>query len=223
MSVTGKESRSSTLSEICLAFEDEKNRDFEEKSSKSEDSSESDSDSSVSVSVSDFESTYKFDSESFPVSNKSETKNLKAYICKSVENSKECPYGKKCKFSHSAADLEVKKCTYGNDCNRIKISRRGEVCNMDVKNPCVFIHPSETISSFLDRKGLKGFPVENMKGDVYSRTRMCVSYTQNIKCLKGDECTYAHEIEELKTNPCNFGNKCNNVKKDGSCYINNGE
>jgi hypothetical protein len=51
---------------------------------------------------------------------------------------------------------------------------------------------------------------------------MCVSYTQNIKCLKGDDCTYAHDVSELKTTPCNFKDGCFNVRKNGKHYINHG-
>jgi hypothetical protein len=196
------ERRRRTLSDICVAFEAEKNREFnldEEKKS---------------------QCSYDFDSKS--INEKDEpVKNFKMYICKSVQNLKECPYGKKCKFAHNEEELVTKSCTHGKDCARIEI-KNGIVVNRNKKNLCIFIHPQETVSGFLIRKGLKGFP-DKVKNDSYKCTRMCVSYTQNIKCLKGDECTYAHNVNELNTTPCNFKDKCNNVRKKGKQYINHGQ
>ena len=198
------ERRRRTVSDICIAFEDEKNREFTLDVEKKSDCG-----------------SYDFDSKS--VDGKLEPlKNFKMYICKSVQNSKECPYGKKCKFSHNEEELVTKSCTHGKDCTRIEI-KNGIVVNRDKKNLCIFIHPRETISSFLRRKGLNGFPDKEDKNDSYKCTRMCVSYSQNIKCLKGDDCTYAHNVNELKTTPCNFKDKCNNVRRKGKQYINHGQ
>jgi hypothetical protein len=151
------------------------------------------------------------------------TKSMKAYVCKSVEKGIICPYGKRCNFAHSASELETKKCIYGDDCNRIKI-KKGTVANMDEKNPCIFMHPSEAISTFLDRRKIIGLPLEDVKDPcVYRCTRMCVSYTDGIKCLKGDECTYAHTVDELRATKCNFGENCHNVSKNSDLYLNKGE
>lgn len=200
-----EERRRRTLSDICIAFEDEKNREM-----------------NVNVEKKSECGSYDFDSKSFD-GKSAPIKNFKMYICKSVENSKECPYGKKCKFAHNEEELVTKSCTHGTDCDRIEI-KNGKVINKSKKNMCIFIHPRESISSFLSRKGLKGFPGgEDKPNDTYKFTRMCVSYTQNIKCLKGEECTYAHDINELKTTPCNFASKCNNVRRNGKHYVNHGQ
>ena len=190
------ERRRRTLSDICVAFEVEKNREFTLGAEK-----KSDCDS------------YDFDSKSFD-EKPQPLKNFKMYICKSVQNSKECTYGKECKFAHNEEELVTKSCTHGSDCTRIEI-KNGNVLNRNKKNLCIFIHPQESISSFLSRKGLKGFPDKEVKNESYKCTRMCVSYTQNIKCLKGDDCTYAHDVSELKTTPCNFKDKCFNVRRNG--------
>lgn len=226
MSTDRKESRSSTLSEVILAFEEEKNREL------------------VSSSDSDTYSVESFE-ENFPPLNsdikktssvpkilafgKTEkveaknTKSMKSYVCKSVDDGAVCPYGKKCKFAHNASELETKKCIYGDDCNRIKV-KKGTVTNVDEKNPCIFIHPSETISIFLDRRGIIGLPLEDVKDlCVYRCTRMCVSYTNGIKCLKGNECTYAHTVQELRATKCNFGENCHNVCKNSNLYVNKGD
>ena len=231
MSTEGKESRSSTLSDLILAFEEEKNREYEEKI--------------ASELCSDSESVESFKDENFPSlnsrvmksssvpktfnygkidnKNKKNDNSLKAYICKSIEESIPCPYGRKCKFAHNAVELETKKCTYGDDCNRIKI-KKGIVFNVDQKNPCIFTHPSETLTSFVDRKGITGLPLESIKdSQEYKYTRMCVSYINGIKCLKGTECTYAHTVNELKATKCNFGKNCNNVSKCNNLFSNKGD
>lgn len=240
MSTQGKESRSSTLSDVLLAFEEEANRELMSTPVPKTDSV------SVSGTDSDTDSVESFE-DNFPPLNsgvkqtwsvpktkklavgKTEkveavnTKSMKAYVCKSVEEGIICPYGKKCKFAHSASELETKKCIYGDNCNRIKM-KKGTVANVDEKNPCIFMHPSEAISTFLDRRKIIGLPLEDVKDPcVYRCTRMCVSYTNGIKCLKGDECTYAHTVNELRATKCNFGESCNNVCKNSNLYANKGD
>jgi hypothetical protein len=226
MSIDGKESRSSTLSEVILAFEEEMNRELVISSNSDTDSVESFEENfpPLNSGIKKTSSTPK----TIPVGKiekveSKNTKNMKSYVCKSIEDGVVCPYGKKCKFAHNASELETKKCIYGDNCNRIKI-KKGNVVNVEEKNPCIFIHPSENISNFLDRRGIIGLPLEDVtEPSLYRCTRMCVSYTNGIKCLKGTECTYAHTVHELRTTKCNFGENCHNVRKNSNLYINKGE
>jgi Putative zinc finger protein len=231
MSQDGRETRTSTLSSIYDAFEDEKNREMVSPVAPSHESYDSD------------DSVERFDEDSFPslssraikssakppkvvrhtdsVASESKiSKNYKEYICKAISAGEKCPYGKRCKFAHNAKELKTKNCSHGDNCHRIK-NKKGIVCNVDSKNPCIFIHPCESVASFLDRKGIKGLPLEDHTDfEEYKYTRMCVSYMSEIKCLKGKDCTYAHEIDELRVATCNFGDKCNNIYKDGKVYEN---
>ena len=234
MSTQGKESRSSTLSDVILAFEEEMSRELVS-TSVSKTDSDSDTDSVESFEENfpplntDVKKTWSVPKTKKLVGGKNEefdtanTKSMKAYVCNSVEEGIICPYGKKCKFAHNASELETKKCIYGDDCNRIKI-RKGTVANVDEKNPCIFIHPSETIGTFVDRRKIIGLPLEDVKDPcVYRYTRMCVSYINGIECQKGKECTYAHTVQELRATKCNFGENCHNVLKNSNLYVNKGE
>ena len=231
MSLDGRDTRTSTLSSIYEAFEDEKNRELAASPVASHKSYDSD------------DSVEKFDEDSFPSLSsqvpKSSTKppkivshgthvkeepktikNFKEYVCKAIMRGEKCPYGKRCKFAHNAKELKTKNCTHGDNCHRIK-NKKGIVYNVDPKNPCVWFHPCESVASFLDRKGIKGLPLEDHTDfEEYKYTRMCVSYNSEIKCLKGKECTYAHEIGDLRVASCNFGDDCINIYKDNKTYEN---
>jgi Putative zinc finger protein/Zinc finger C-x8-C-x5-C-x3-H type (and similar) len=207
MSIDGRESRASTLSNLIDAFDEEKDREFA-KAFESESSDSSDEDAPV-----DEKSDRRSDTSA-----KFAPKNLKSFVCKTIQEGGKCPYGLKCKFAHTEKELYTSKCSYGDDCNKIVIGK-GVISNVDEKNPCHRIHPSEDVTKFLSRKGVRGFP----SGDkTYKFTRMCVSYNKKIKCVRGLECTYAHDIKDLRTTPCNFGARCNNVRKSGDKYVNTG-
>jgi len=149
-------------------------------------------------------------------------KQQKSTICKSVKDGVPCTYGNKCIFSHYADDVKPNDCQFGDACFRVKYTERG-VKNANSKSVCFNIHPDENISCWLSRNGydesLMQRPVQDPTA--FKCTRMCISVIDNIPCVKGDECTYAHKVEELKTNPCNFGVDCHNVRKDGDEYVNN--
>jgi hypothetical protein len=148
----------------------------------------------------------------------------KNIVCKSVKEGVDCSYGSKCIFSHYADEVKPNECAFGDRCFRVKYAEKG-IKNADSKNVCFNIHPDESIATWLHRNGFDETKMQRPVQDTtqFKFTRMCVSVMENIPCVKGDECTYAHRVEDLKTTPCNFGEYCHHVRKDGDDYINNSE
>ena len=148
----------------------------------------------------------------------------KNIVCKSVKEGVPCSYGNKCIFSHFADEIVPNECQFGDRCFRVKYAEKG-IKNADSKSVCFNIHPDESISNWLYRNGFDESLMQRPVQDpaAFKCTRMCVSVMENIPCTKGDECTYAHKVEDLKTNPCNFGVHCHHVRKDGEEYVNNKE
>ena len=147
----------------------------------------------------------------------------KTVVCKSVKEGVPCTYGNKCNFSHYVDEINPANCPFGDECFRIKYGEKG-VKNANVKNGvCFNIHPDESISIWLQRNGFDESKMQRPAQDPseFKFTRMCISVIENIPCAKGDECTYAHKVEDLKTNPCNFGVDCHHIRKDGDEYVNN--
>jgi hypothetical protein len=150
------------------------------------------------------------------------TSKPKSIICKSVKDNVPCAYGTKCIFTHYADEVQPNPCTFGYDCALIKY-KDVNVRNKNMKKICPFIHPEESVSCWLLRNGFDESLMQRPVQDpaVFKCTRMCISVMENIPCTKGEECTYAHTPEELKTNPCNFGNECKHVRNEGGDYVNN--
>jgi hypothetical protein len=148
--------------------------------------------------------------------------NQKNVVCKSVKEGLPCSYGSKCIFSHYVDEIKPNECPFGDRCYHVNYDDHC-VVNTDAKNRvCFNIHPEEGISNWLFRNGFDESRMQRPVQDL-SFTRMCVSFIKNIPCGKGDGCTYAHRVEELKTIPCNFGQTCIHVKKDGDKYVNTSE
>jgi hypothetical protein len=146
----------------------------------------------------------------------------KSIVCKSVKDNVPCAYGTKCIFTHYVDEVQPNACTFGYDCALVKY-KGDNVKNKNAKKTCFFIHPEETVSDWLLRNGFDESLMQRPVQDpaLFKCTRMCISVIENIPCTKGEECTYAHSPEELNTNPCNFGNECRHVRKEGDGYINN--
>lgn len=152
--------------------------------------------------------------------NKENKEKLKTVVCKNIKEGKDCTYGNKCIYAHYLEDLTPNMCGYNENCYRVKYNKN-VVRNIDNKNPCIFIHPNETIEMFAKRQGAK--PELMRKPDpsvVYKNTRMCHSVLEGKICENLPECTYAHKIDELKISPCVFGNECHHVIKNDGIYSN---
>lgn len=144
-------------------------------------------------------------------------KKQKNYICRNILKGEECPYGRRCNAAHFKTDLVIKKCGFGDRCNKIKITKIGGVKNVTLSGPsCMFIHPSETEEQYFLRLGVKEGMLEKPVIDPvnFHFTKMCNSYFDKIECQAKDACTYAHTIDQLKINPCNFKQGCIHVTKD---------
>ena len=150
------------------------------------------------------------------------TEKPKNIVCKSVKDNVPCVYGTKCIFTHYADEVQPNDCAFGCNCTLIKYKEE-HLKNKNMKKICMFIHPKETISNWLSRNGFNESLMQRPIKDpeVFKCTRMCISVLEKIPCTKGEECTYAHSPEELKTTPCNFGCYCKHIRKEGEEYLNN--
>jgi hypothetical protein len=150
----------------------------------------------------------------------------KIYICKSLRNGTPCTFGDKCNYSHSFKELEPQQCSFGEKCGRVKINNN-IVKNVDPNNPCAYLHGSETIKNYLIRHNMNEqfqlikFDKAVETNNEFANTRLCTSIIDNTTCSKGAKCTYAHNPEQLKINPCMYGVSCFHVSKIDGEYINN--
>jgi hypothetical protein len=152
-------------------------------------------------------------------------KEKKIYICKSLRNGTPCTFSDKCNYAHSSKELEPQQCSFGEKCGRVKINNN-IVKNVDSNNPCAYLHGSETVKNYLIRHKMnEGFQLNKIDNTVeineFAYTRLCTSIIDNTVCSRGAKCTYAHNPEQLKINPCTYGERCFHVSKIDGEYINN--
>ena len=145
----------------------------------------------------------------------------KIYICKSLRNGTPCTFGDKCNYAHFSKELEPQQCSFGEKCGRVKINN-----NIDSNNPCAYLHGSETVKNYLIRHKMnEQFQFikfdKAVETNEFAYTRLCTSIIDNTTCSKGAKCTYAHNPEQLKINPCTCGVACFHVSKIDGEYINN--
>jgi len=55
------------------------------------------------------------------------------------------------------------------------------------------------------------------------KTRMCSSIDKNEECQHGENCRFAHSLDELKSSNCLFEQRCRFVKVSNGKLVNNGE
>jgi hypothetical protein len=65
----------------------------------------------------------------------------------------------------------------------------------------------------------KVFDTEKFDG-CNTKTQICRSVSQKIKCPYGEKCKYAHKINELNIKNCGFGINCKLVKYINKQYVN---
>jgi hypothetical protein len=56
-------------------------------------------------------------------------KKTKTHMCRSISGGQSCKFGTKCMFAHSALELDILECQYGERCNKIKRELNGQICN----------------------------------------------------------------------------------------------
>ena len=144
----------------------------------------------------------------------------KYYICKSILGSGECSYGKHCKYAHYEDEWFIQNCSHGVKCNRIK----GEKCkNVDPKNICLFIHPTEDIEMFYKRLKVDKNKIRRPSKDEIAKskyfTKMCDSFFLEVDCNKeAGTCTYAHNQEQLLVKDCLYGENCRHIILENNLY-----
>jgi len=57
--------------------------------------------------------------------------------------------------------------------------------------------------------------LKQSKGTVSTKSRMCSTYGTKQTCRHGNDCKFAHSIEELSPSDCFFGNKCQFIVSTG--------
>jgi len=55
------------------------------------------------------------------------------------------------------------------------------------------------------------------------KTRMCSSVDKNEECQHGENCRFAHSLDELKISNCLFEQRCRFVRVSNGTLVNNGE
>ena len=147
----------------------------------------------------------------------------KYLICKTTLSGGECPYKNKCKYAHFEDEWNIHECSHGDRCNRVK----GTKCkNVDPKNICLFIHPHEDLAAFYKRLNVDIKKITRPSEDDIAKSKhyskMCDSFFLGVACNKlEDECTYAHNKEQLIVRDCMFKDKCNHTLLDGDVYMTN--
>jgi hypothetical protein len=93
------------------------------------------------------------------LSNKSDfEKSLtKTRMCNSIEQRKACPHGENCRFAHTADELVINDCLFGDSC-RFVYRREGKWVNKTGKR-CGHKHPGENKAEYIFRSGIFILPV----------------------------------------------------------------
>ena len=160
---------------------------------------------------------------SSPVAVPTTPKSEKYLICKTTLSGGECPYKSKCKYAHFEDEWNIHECSHGDRCNRVK----GTKCkNVDPKNICLFIHPHEDLAAFYKRLNVDIKKITRPSKEEIAKSKhfskMCDSFFLGVACNKlEDECTYAHNKEQLIVRDCMFKDKCNHTLLDGDVYMTN--
>ena len=158
----------------------------------------------------------------------------KTRVCESVTSGKTCRHGDKCRFAHVKEELVVKKCDFASNCNN---------------NNCQFKHDNESDNDFYSKVGfkcvvIKTFDASKIKpfvpktnfantpvavpvvklNSANTKTRMCESVLNSVKCRHGSKCRFAHSVDELKLTKCCFGDDCKLICIDsnGNYFNKNG-
>jgi hypothetical protein len=122
---------------------------------------------------------------------------LKSKIC--MKN--ECNDKDKCPYAHSISEYRTPNCFNHNRCFSL----------FDEGHKCVFKHPGETDEDVYLRLGLDKIKKMDL-GMVRCRV-LCRSVTNSdYNCLKGDDCSFAHNLDELIVDNCPFNDTCINDK-----------
>ena len=86
------------------------------------------------------------------------------------------------------------------------------------RNVIKLVVPLKTYKDELRDKYSEARPAsENLK------TRMCNSLEKNETCLHGEQCRFAHSLEELVSRDCHFKDKCRFVKIKSGKLVNDGD
>lgn len=143
----------------------------------------------------------------------------KYYICKSILGGGECSYGKNCKYAHYEDEWCIQNCSHGVKCNRIK----GKCKNVDPKNICLFIHPTEDKEMFFKRLNVDKKRITRPSKEEMAKTKhftkMCDSFFLKVDCNKeAGTCTYAHDEDQLLVKDCLYQESCRHVTFENNVY-----
>lgn len=128
-------------------------------------------------------------------------------LCKYINEGAQCPFGEKCRFTHTPKKSACKK---GKDCTNRK---------------CNFFHPLSEKRAKPERNAEPRRVQQEPSPNKSKKIWFCKNLIRDGTCKFGNDCMYAHSNQEVKDNvsECKFGDRCRAVKKLGTSYVNCGE
>lgn len=123
----------------------------------------------------------------------------KTKMCTAVINGFECKYGDECTFAHKLEEWDPRQCKNDDECTK------GE--------KCPFIHSNEKIEQYYEKVHGKEYSKTESDIDVKNKTnktktRMCTAIINEFQCNYGNNCTFAHNLEEWNPTKCKNDRKC---------------
>jgi hypothetical protein len=116
--------------------------------------------------------------------------NIKTKLCFSLKLKKLCIHGNKCKYAHSKDELNIKNCSFNDNCNKIKKECDGKIVNNG--SICFYIHPGETKEEFFSRTGMKNL-LKSKSGMLIPSQVMISQKKKNLDQI-GDSCYKMEKI-----------------------------
>ena len=88
-----------------------------------------------------------------------------------------------------------------------------EILSLPPKQPIIFEEDEDDWINISDKKKIKN-TIEN------SKTRLCKSVLNGLKCVYGDKCQFAHSSNDLNILECAFGKNCKLIISENNQYKN---
>jgi hypothetical protein len=127
--------------------------------------------------------------------------NNKTKLCDSFFSGNPCRHGEKCRYAHNTDDLVIRDCPHGRDCLFV-LRHKGTFQNTEGKF-CKCIHPDESRENYFVRNEISVKPVEKKPECCKTKTKICNSVSQGVKC-RHKNCAFAHNENELNIRECTF-------------------
>jgi hypothetical protein len=108
----------------------------------------------------------------------------KSQLCMTFGTNEVCKHAK-CRYAHTITELKPENCLYGDNC-KIK------------DTICVYIHPNETKTSYVNRilkvRGIVEPKSVTKSKNVKKKDILCEYVKSGLPCPHGDKCRFRHEL-----------------------------